>query len=72
LLTAISKTRVNIKVEETPKTATAEVIPKVLREIHAETTEVSFRKEVIPKTLSSIVLRDTRSAIDQGIGLRTT
>jgi hypothetical protein len=71
-LTAISEARINIEVEETPKTTTTEVIPKVLREIHAETTEVSFRKEVIPKTLSSIILRDTRFAINQGIGLRTT
>jgi hypothetical protein len=63
-LTAISKARVNIEVEEAPKVAIAEVIPKVLREIHTETIEISFREEVIPKTLNSIAPRDTRSAID--------
>jgi hypothetical protein len=72
LLTAISKTRVNIKVEETPKVITAEIIPKVLREIYAETVEVSFRKKVIPKTFSNIIPRDTRSITNQGIGPRTT
>jgi hypothetical protein len=60
-LTAISKARINIKVEETPKIIIIEVIPKVLREIHAKTAEVSFRKKIIPKTLSSITPRDTRS-----------
>jgi hypothetical protein len=70
-LTVISEARVNIEVEETPKVITAEVIPKVLREVHAETIEISLREKVIPKTLSSITLRDTRSIIDQGIGPRT-
>jgi hypothetical protein len=37
-----------------------------------EAAEVSLREEVIPKTLSSIALRDTRSAINQDIGPRTT
>jgi chorismate mutase len=60
-LIAISKTRVNIKVEEAPKITTAEVIPKVLRKVHAEITEVSLKKEVIPKTFSNITPRDTRS-----------
>jgi hypothetical protein len=64
LLTAISETRVNIEIKEVPKAVTAEVIPKVLREVYIETTEVSLREEVIPKTLSSIALRDTRSIID--------
>jgi hypothetical protein len=63
-LTAISKTRINIEVEETPKITTAKIIPKILKEIHMEITEVSFRKEVIPKTFSNITLRDTRSAIN--------
>jgi hypothetical protein len=58
-LTAISEARVNIEVEEAPKAATAEVIPKVLREVHAEAAEVSLREEVIPKTLSSVAPRDT-------------
>jgi hypothetical protein len=71
LLIVISEARINIEVEEAPKAATVKVIPKVLREIHAETMEVSLREEVIPKTLSSIALRDTRFAIDQGIGPRT-
>jgi hypothetical protein len=71
-LIAISEARVNIEVEETPKVVIAEIIPKVLREVHAETIEVSFRKKVIPKTLSSIAPRDTRSATNQGIGPRTT
>jgi hypothetical protein len=71
-LTVISETRINIKVEETPKIIITEVIPKVLKKIHAETTEISFRKKVIPKTLSNIILRDTRSVINQGISLRTT
>jgi hypothetical protein len=61
-LTAISEARVNIKIEEAPKITTAEVIPKVLREVHAKTAEVSFRKEVISKTFSSITPRDARSA----------
>jgi hypothetical protein len=61
-LTTISEARVNIKVEESPKTIIMEVIPKVLREIHIETAEVSFREEVIPKTLNSITPRDTGSA----------
>jgi hypothetical protein len=72
LLTVISEARVNIEVEEAPKITTAEVIPKVLREIHAEVMEVSFREEVIPKTLSNIAPRDAGSTIDQGISLRTT
>jgi hypothetical protein len=63
-LTVISKARVNIEVEETLKIITAEVILKVLREIHAKTAEIFFRKEVIPKTLSSIAPRDIRSIID--------
>jgi hypothetical protein len=63
-LIIISETRVNIEIEETPKATTTEVIPKVLREVYTETTEVSFRKEVIPKTLNSIALRDTGSIID--------
>jgi hypothetical protein len=63
-LIVISEARINIEVEETPKIITAEVIPKVLREIHAEITEVSLRKEVIPKTFSSIALKDTGFAID--------
>ena len=54
----------NIEVEETPKVTITEVIPKVLREIHAEIAEVSLREEVIPKTLSNIALRDTGSIID--------
>jgi hypothetical protein len=37
-----------------------------------KTIEVFLKKEVIPKTLSSIILRDTRSIIDQDIGPRTT
>jgi hypothetical protein len=64
LLTAISETRVNIKVKEAPKTSTTEVIPKVLREIHAKTIEVFLKKEVIPKTFSNIAPRDIRSIID--------
>jgi hypothetical protein len=71
-LTAISETRVNIEVEEIPKITIAEIIPKVLKKIHAETAEISLRKKVIPKTLSSIILRDAGSAIDQGISPRTT
>jgi hypothetical protein len=63
-LTAISKARINIEVEEALKATTAEVIPKILREIHAETVEVSLRKKVIPKTLNNIAPRDARSAID--------
>jgi hypothetical protein len=63
-LTAISETRVNIEVEEAPKAVIAEVIPKVLREIHTETTEVFLKEEVIPKTLSSITPRDTGSTTD--------
>jgi hypothetical protein len=63
-LTTISKARVNIKVEEAPKAATAEVIPKILREVHTETMEVSLKKKVIPKTLSSITPKNTRSIID--------
>jgi hypothetical protein len=63
-LIIISEARINIEVEKTPKIITAEVIPKVLREIHAETTEVSLREEVIPKTFSSIAPRDARSTID--------
>jgi hypothetical protein len=71
-LIVIFEARVNIKVEESLKIIIAEVIPKVLREIYIETIEVSLRKEVIPKTLSSIILRDIRSVIDQGIGPRIT
>jgi hypothetical protein len=71
-LTAISKARVNIEVKEAPKIATAEVIPKVLREIHTKTTEVFFREEVILKTFSSIAPRDAGSITDQGVGPRTT
>jgi hypothetical protein len=63
-LTIISEARVNIKVKEAPRINTTEVIPKVLREIHAEIAEVSLREEVIPKTLSNIALRDTGSIID--------
>jgi hypothetical protein len=63
-LTVISETRVNIEVEEAPKIVTTEVIPKVLKEVHAKTMEVSLRKEVIPKTLSSITPRDAGSATD--------
>jgi hypothetical protein len=72
LLTVISEVRVNIKVKEALKVITTEIIPKILREIHAETTEVSLRKEVIPKTFNNIALRDTRFIIDQGVGPRTT
>jgi hypothetical protein len=64
LLTAISKARINIEVEETPKIITAEIIPKVLKEVYIKTAEVFLRKEVIPKTLRNIVRRDTRSTID--------
>jgi hypothetical protein len=71
-LTTISKTRVNIEIKETPKIAIAEVIPKILKAIHAEAAEVSLKKKVIPKTFSNIALRDTRSIINQGIGPRTT
>jgi hypothetical protein len=71
-LTVISKRRINIKVEESLKIATTEVIPKVLREIHTETAEISFKKKVIPKTLSSIAPRDIGSITDQDIGLKTT
>jgi hypothetical protein len=71
-LTAISKARVNIEVEEAPKAITIEIIPKVLREVYIETTEISLREKAIPKTLSNIAPRDTRSVIDQGISLRTT
>jgi hypothetical protein len=63
-LTVISEARVNIEVEESPKVVIIEVIPKVLKEIHAKTAEVSLRKEVIPKTLSNIAPRDIRSVID--------
>jgi hypothetical protein len=70
-LIAISEARVNIEVEETPKVVIAEIIPKILREVHAETAEVSLRKEVIPKTLSNIALRDAGSTTDQGVGPRT-
>jgi ribosome-interacting GTPase 1 len=70
-LTAISEARVNIEIEEALKAVTAEVIPKVLKEVHVEAAEVSLREEVIPKTLSSIAPRDTGSATDQGIGPRT-
>jgi hypothetical protein len=70
-LTAISEARVNIEVEEAPKAITTEIIPKVLKEIHAKAAEVSLREEVIPKTLNSIAPRDTRSITDQGIGPRT-
>jgi hypothetical protein len=63
-LIAISEARVNIKIKEAPKIITAEVIPKVLREVHAEAAEISLKKEVIPKTLNSIVPRDTGSTID--------
>jgi hypothetical protein len=71
-LIVISEARVNIKVKEAPKAATAKVIPKILREIHVKTTEVFFRKEVIPKTFNNITPRDTRSITNQGISLRTT
>jgi hypothetical protein len=71
-LIAISEARVNIEVEETPKIITTEIIPKVLRIIHIEITEISFRKELILKTLNNIAPRDTRSIINQGIGPRTT
>jgi hypothetical protein len=71
-LTAISEARVNIKIKKTPKTTIAEIIPKILKEIHAEIAEVFLKEEVIPKTFSSIILRDTRSATNQGIGPRTT
>jgi hypothetical protein len=64
LLIIISEARVNIEIKEIPKAITAEIIPKVLREVYIKAIEVSFRKEVIPKTFNSIVLRDTRSAID--------
>jgi hypothetical protein len=70
-LTAISEARINIEVEETPKIATTEVIPKILKEVHMEIIEVSLREEVIPKTLSNIILRDTRSITNQDIGPRT-
>jgi hypothetical protein len=63
-LTAISGARVNIEVKKVPKTTTAEVIPKVLKEIYTKAMEVSLRKKVIPKTLSSIIPRDTGSVID--------
>jgi hypothetical protein len=63
-LIVISKARVNIEVEETPKIITIEVIPKVLKEVHAKTAEISLRKEIIPKTFSNIALRDARSAIN--------
>jgi hypothetical protein len=63
-LTAISKARVNIEVEEAPKIIIIKVIFKVLREIHIETIEVFFRKKVIPKTLSNIAPRDARSVIN--------
>jgi hypothetical protein len=68
LLTVISEARVNIKVEETLKIIITEVIPKVLREIHAETAEIFLRKKIIPKTFSNIALKDARSATNQGIG----
>jgi hypothetical protein len=55
----------------TPKANTTEVIPKILKEVHAEAAEVSFRKKIIPKTLSSIAPRDARSTTNQGVGLRT-
>jgi hypothetical protein len=63
-LTVISEAKVNIKIKESPKIIIAEVIPKILKEIYAETIEVSLRKKVIPKTLSSITPRDTRSTIN--------
>jgi hypothetical protein len=72
LLTAISETRINIKIKKTPKVITAKIIHKILRVVHAETIEVSFKKEVIPKTLSNIIPRDTRSVTNQDIGPRTT
>jgi hypothetical protein len=72
LLIIISKTRINIEIKKTLKTNIAEVIPKVLKEIHAETIEVSFREKVIPKIFSNIILRDTRSITDQGISPKTT
>jgi hypothetical protein len=71
-LTVISEARVNIKIKETPKITTAEVIPKILREIHIKAIEVFLRKEVILKTLSNIAPRDIRSIIDQDIDPRTT
>jgi hypothetical protein len=64
LLTAISKARVNIEVEETLKIIIAEIIPKILKEVYTKVIEVFFRKEVIPKTFSSIAPRDTRSITD--------
>jgi hypothetical protein len=70
LLTIISEARINIKIKEAPKIIIAEVIPKVLREIYAETIKVSLRKKVIPKTLSNIAPKDTRSIINQGISPR--
>jgi hypothetical protein len=63
-LTAISETRVNIEVEEAPKAITAKIIPKILKEIHAETTKVFLKKKIIPKTFSSVAPRDTGSVID--------
>jgi hypothetical protein len=63
-LTAISEARINIEVEEAPKAVITEVIPKVLREVYIETTEVSLREKVIPKTLNNITLRNTRSIIN--------
>jgi hypothetical protein len=71
-LTAISEARVNIEVEEALKAIIAEVIPKILKEIHTEIAEVFLKEKVIPKTLSNIAPRDTRSIINQGIGPRTT
>jgi chorismate mutase len=70
-LTAISETKVNIKIEEVPKITTTEVILKVLREIHAKIIEVSFKEKIIPKTFSSIIPRDIRSITDQDISPRT-
>jgi hypothetical protein len=63
-LIIISEARINIKIKEIPKITIIEIIPKVLREVHAEAAEISFREEVIPKTLSNITLRDTRSVIN--------
>jgi hypothetical protein len=63
-LIIISEAKINIEIKETLKIITAEIIPKVLREIYTETTEVSLKEKIIPKTLSNIAPRDTRSAIN--------
>jgi hypothetical protein len=71
LLIIISEARVNIKIEEVPKTIITEIIPKVLREVYTKTIEISLREKVIPKTFSNIAPRDTGSITDQDIGPRT-